>query len=75
MDIKKTLDCAGLFCPMPVIKTKFELEEMRSGEILEIISDDPGFEKDLTVWCEMTGEKLIGIRKEGNILKGYVQKK
>ncbi len=60
---------------MPVIKTKFELEEMRSGDILEVISDDPGFEKDLPVWCEMTGEKFLGIKKEGSLLKGYVQKK
>ncbi|MEN3014024.1 MAG: sulfurtransferase TusA family protein [Endomicrobiia bacterium] len=28
-DIKptKTLDCIGLFCPMPVVKTKLELEK------------------------------------------------
>jgi TusA-related sulfurtransferase len=71
----KTLDCTGLFCPMPVVKTKLEIEHMKSGEVLEITADDPGFEKDLPAWCNMSGEKCLGIEKEGNIVKGYVMKK
>jgi len=75
MKVDKTLDCIGLFCPVPVIKTRLELEKMKSGEVLEISADDPGFERDLPAWCNMTGEKLLEIRKEGNIIKGYVMKK
>ncbi|MEK0337486.1 MAG: sulfurtransferase TusA family protein [Nitrosopumilus sp.] len=75
MEIKKSLDCVGLFCPMPVVKTKLELEMMKSGEVLEIVADDPGFEKDLPAWCEMTGEKFLEIKKDGSIIKGYVMKK
>lgn len=60
---------------MPVVKTKLELEKMKSGEVLEISADDPGFEKDLPAWCGMTGEKFLEIKKEGNIMKGYVMKK
>ena len=71
----KTLDCTGLFCPMPIVNTKFELENMNSGDVLEIIADDPGFLKDLPVWCEMTGNQFIEIKKEGQLLKGYVKKK
>ncbi|MGB9700092.1 MAG: sulfurtransferase TusA family protein [Thermodesulfobacteriota bacterium] len=75
MKIDRTLDCSGLFCPMPIVKTKLELEKMKSGEVLEISADDPGFEKDLPAWCQMTGEKFLGIKKEGNLIKGYVEKK
>jgi tRNA 2-thiouridine synthesizing protein A len=71
----KTLDCTGLFCPMPIIKTKVEIDTMKSGEILEISADDPGFEKDLPAWCNMSGEKFLEIKKEGSIIKGYVMKK
>lgn len=71
----KTLDCIGLFCPMPVVKTKLELETMNSGEVLEILADDPGFEKDLPAWCEMSGEKFLELKKEGLTIKGYVMKK
>ena len=75
MNPQRTLDCVGLFCPMPIIKTKLELEKMNSGDVLEILADDPGFEKDLPVWCEMTGEQFITLKKEGTVLKGYVRKK
>ena len=71
----KTLDCVGLFCPMPIVKTKFELENMNVGDVLEIVADDPGFLKDLPVWCQMTGNQLMEIKKEGFLLKGYVKKK
>jgi TusA-related sulfurtransferase len=75
MKSDKTLDCAGLFCPMPIVKTRQEMEQMKSGQVLEITADDPGFEKDLPHWCAMTGEKFLGMEREGKILKGYVMKK
>jgi TusA-related sulfurtransferase len=75
MKFDKSLDCIGLFCPMPIIKTKQEIANMKSGEVLEILADDPGFEQDLPAWCQMTGEMFLGIEKEGNVTKGYVGKK
>ncbi len=60
---------------MPIVRTKQELAEMKTGEILEISADDPGFEKDLPAWCTLTGEKFIEIKREGPYYKGYVQKK
>lgn len=72
---KKTLDCRGLFCPMPVVKTKLELENMEVGDILEVIADDPGFEKDFPSWCEVSGQEFLDLIKENNYFKGYVKKK
>ncbi len=71
----RTIDCRGLFCPMPVVKTKIELESMKIGELLEVISDDPGFEKDFPSWCKISGEEFVDLIKEGNVFKGYVRKK
>jgi len=75
MSSDKTLDCVGLFCPMPIARTKQELDKMKPGQILEILADDPGFEKDLPAWCRMTGENFIGIEKANSLIKGYVKKK
>ena len=47
---------------------------LQQRQILEILADDPGFEKDLPSWCKMSGAKFLGIEKEGNILNGYVIK-
>ena len=71
----KSIDCTGLFCPMPIVRTKQEMQAMKQGEILEIVADDPGFEKDLPAWCSMTGEKFLNMKREGSFLTGYVEKK
>ena len=75
MKADKTLDCTGLFCPMPIANAKVEINKMKAEEILEVLADDPGFEKDLPVWCRITGNEFLGIWKEGSIYKGFVKKK
>jgi TusA-related sulfurtransferase len=75
MKTDRTIDCIGLYCPMPIVKTKLELENMNVGEVLEVVADDPGIEKDLPNWCQMSNEEFLGILKEGDKFKGYVRKK
>lgn len=75
MKADKTLDCYGLFCPMPIIKTGEKIKEMKKGEILEIISTDEGVEKDMIAWCEMTGNEFLGVERENEIIKVYIRKK
>jgi len=48
-DIKpdEVLDCVGLACPMPILKTSVKIKEMEPGKILEVQSDDDGIEMDM----------------------------
>ena len=71
----KSIDCTGLFCPMPIVRTKQEMAGMKPGEVLEIVADDPGFAKDLPAWCGLTGEKFMEMKQEGSFFTGYVEKK
>jgi len=75
MKADKSIDCTGLFCPMPIVRTKQEMTGMKPGEVLEIVADDPGFADDLPAWCGLTGEKFIEIKEEGPLFTGYVEKK
>ena len=75
MNPDKSIDCTGLFCPTPIVRTKQEMADMKPGEVLEIIADDPGFEKDLPAWCVMSGENFLEMKKEGPFFTGYVAKK
>jgi tRNA 2-thiouridine synthesizing protein A len=68
MEIKQTLDCKGLSCPMPMMKLAKAFKELNSGEVLEMLGTDPGTKSDLPKWCEKTGNKMI----EGNDLGGGV---
>ncbi|MDA8060734.1 MAG: sulfurtransferase TusA family protein [Leptospirillum sp.] len=53
------LDCSGLMCPMPVLKTRKQINEMAPGEILLMISTDPGSRPDMEAWTKKTGHTLL----------------
>jgi len=35
------VDCRGLSCPMPILRVKKELKNMKAGQIVELWSTDP----------------------------------
>ncbi len=70
-----TVDCIGLFCPIPILKTREELDKLREGQILELIADDPASEEDLKYFAKTTGNELLEIRKEGDTLHFLIKKK
>ncbi|RLD15867.1 MAG: hypothetical protein DRI36_06530 [Caldiserica bacterium] len=50
----RVLDCTGFYCPLPIVKTKLELEKMKEGEILKVLADDPGAKSDFPSWCKQS---------------------
>jgi tRNA 2-thiouridine synthesizing protein A len=69
-----TLDCIGLYCPMPIDHTAKKLNEMEEGQVLEILADDEGIKEDMPAWCNMTGNELLGVEEESGEYKVYVRK-
>jgi TusA-related sulfurtransferase len=59
MDVHKELDTRGLNCPLPILKTKKMLSEMQSGEVLKVVSTDPGSIRDFQAFARQTGNELI----------------
>ena len=70
----RTLDCLGLFCPMPVLKVREALKAMRSGEVLEMLSDDPAADADMRTWATRSGHELIAVERNGAVLRFLVRK-
>jgi tRNA 2-thiouridine synthesizing protein A len=70
----RTLDCIGLFCPMPILKTRDALKGMAVGEVLEMTSDDPASEADMKSWTTRTGHELLEIGKNGAVFRFVVRK-
>ena len=54
-----TLDTKGMNCPLPVLKTKKALKDLAAGDLLEVISTDPGAVKDFDSFCRTTGNELM----------------
>jgi tRNA 2-thiouridine synthesizing protein A len=74
MKADKTLDCVGLYCPMPIIKTSQEIKKMKNGETLEVLADDKGIKQDMPAWCKTTGNEYLGMKEENGEIKVYVKK-
>ena len=71
-DVK--LDCFGLLCPMPIIRTAQKIKEIKIGEVLEVTSMDQGIKEDMPSWCRQTGQEFLGLEEEGEVIKVYVRK-
>lgn len=50
-----TLDMRGMRCPAPLLAAKKLVDDMRPGEVLELLSDCPGTQADLFAWARLTG--------------------
>ncbi len=50
---KHTLDARNSLCPMPVIKTQNKVNELQTGDILEVTCTDPGALNDIPAWCRI----------------------
>jgi TusA-related sulfurtransferase len=74
MKADETLDCIGLYCPIPIYNTANKLKELEKGQVLEVLSDDEGIKEDMPAWCKVTGNELLGIEEEAGQYKIYVKK-
>jgi TusA-related sulfurtransferase len=55
----KTLDLKGLACPLPILKAKKALADMQSGDVLKVVSTDPGSTRDFQAFARQTGNELL----------------
>lgn len=60
----KVLDCTGMLCPMPVIKTTKAIKEIQVGQVLQLIATDPGSQPDMEAWSRQTGHQLLDSHEE-----------
>jgi len=74
MEANKVLDAKGIACPMPIVKTKKAIEEINSGEVLEIHATDKGAKSDLTAWAKSGGHELLKDTEEDGVLKFWIKK-
>jgi len=69
------LDVTGTFCPLPILLAAREMRKLQTGDLLEIVGDDPGILEDMPVWCERAGNRLVEmVEEEGGIIRSLVEK-
>ena len=70
----QTLDCIGLYCPIPILQTRQQMDKLAVGQILEVLADDPAAEEDIKAWAKRAGQKILKIEKTDEGLRFLIQK-
>jgi len=59
IEVTRELDTRGLNCPLPILRAKKTLNQMGAGEVLGIVSTDPGSVQDFEAFAAQTGHELL----------------
>ena len=62
----RTVDASGLACPMPIVRTRQAIDDLASGDVLEVISTDRGSLTDIPSWADTLGHTLVDARQDGD---------
>jgi len=67
--VDKEIDTRGLNCPLPILRAKKALADMLQGQVLKVVSTDPGSTRDFQAFCKQTGNQLL---EQQNVGKDYI---
>ncbi len=68
------LDCSGMACPMPILKTKKAIDGLQTGQVLEVIATDPGSVSDFDSWTKKTGHALVASEQQADKYVFFIRK-
>ncbi|MGH8911304.1 MAG: sulfurtransferase TusA family protein, partial [Acidimicrobiia bacterium] len=72
--VTETLDCTGLLCPLPVYKAGIVLGRLAPGDVLELVTTDPGALEDVPALARQRGDVLLAAEKGDDFQKFWLQK-
>ncbi|PTX55110.1 TusA-related sulfurtransferase [Melghirimyces profundicolus] len=68
------VDAKGLACPMPLVRAKKEMDRLNSGEVMKLISTDPGSVNDFASWAKRANHEILDQQEEDGVYTFYVKK-
>lgn len=72
--VDEKLDLRGEICPFNFVKTKLKLEEMKGGEILEVIIDNGEPMKNVPRSVKEDGHEILRVEKVDEAYKVTIRK-
>jgi tRNA 2-thiouridine synthesizing protein A len=75
LEIAARIDARGLSCPMPIVRTAQGIKPLQPGAIVEVLSTDPGSQKDFVAWCRSTGNELVEQSADGPVFRFVIRRK
>ena len=74
MTAAKTLDAKGLSCPLPVLKARRAMQELKPGDVLEVLATDPAAPRDFLNFCEVGGHQMVGSSEAAGVYTMHIRK-
>jgi TusA-related sulfurtransferase len=74
-DAQKEIDTRGLNCPLPILKAKKALADLESGQVLKVLSTDPGSVRDFQAFARQTGNELVEQSTAGDDFVHYLRRR
>ncbi|MBS7622059.1 sulfurtransferase TusA family protein [Candidatus Bathyarchaeota archaeon] len=71
---QRVLDVRATCCPYPQLKTKVALDQMKTGEILKVLTDDSTTADNIRLAVEQLGDTILSIQEKGGDFTVIIQK-
>jgi len=72
--IDERLDCTGLRCPLPLLRTKQMLHRLAAGAVLEVTATDAGAQRDIPAFVTLSPHRLLAARAESGQFLFWIEK-
>ncbi|MGE5850706.1 MAG: sulfurtransferase TusA family protein [Candidatus Methylomirabilota bacterium] len=69
-----TLDCRGTLCPMPVIRVSQAIKKIAMGQVIEMLTTDPGSVPDMQAWSKQTGHELMNRNEREGVYTFHIRR-
>lgn len=67
------LDACGFPCPIPLLKTRLEVNRMDAGQVLKVISSDAGTKRDFRTFVSQSAHELVREEEEGGVYSFWLR--
>jgi len=72
--ISQSLDFRGLACPLPIARTAIAMKTHQSGDVVEVLTTDPGSVPDFNAWCRKTGNEMLESSVQDGVHRFVIRK-
>lgn len=75
MKADEVFDLRGEICPMPVLKTRAKLQQVKPGTIIEVIVDYPAAKENISRAVAKEGSEILEIIEKGKDIHIFIKKR
>ncbi len=72
--VSQEIDARGSFCPGPLMELIRAIRQADVGELIAVLSKDPGSRTDIPAWVAKAGHELVAVEDEDGYARYVVRK-